>query len=871
MSSVDPTQTSGNAPEEDNTETSHGHESNRSTAGAVPESFGRYRIIRRIGEGGMGTVFEAEQERPRRTVALKVIRAGYATSRILKRFELEAHVLGRLQHPGIAQIYEAGTADTPAGTQPFFAMEYIRGVSLSEYVRQHNLPTSDCLKLVARICDAVHHAHQKGVIHRDLKPANILVDEAGQPKILDFGVARATDSDMQVTTQQTDVGQIIGTLKYMSPEQIAASPNDLDTRSDVYALGVIAYELLAGTAPYDLKQMMIHEAARVIREEEPTRLSAVNRSFRGDIETIVAKALEKDKTRRYQSAAELADDIHRYLHDEPIVARPPSTTYQLQKFAKRHKALAAGVCVAFAALAVGLAISTFLYVQAEQARQGEAAQRRLAEQRKDEAEAARNEAQTRADELKTVTEFQQSMLSEIDARQMGLGILAAERDSLRKQMEREGAATQDLEAALASFDALTEKINATNVALDVVDQHVLAQAAATIAEQFADKPQVRASLQQTVATTYRMIGLLQESMPLQQAALDTRRKELGEDHPDTLTSLNEMGNLLERMNRLTEAEPYFRKALEVRRRILGNDDPNTLISVNDLGLVLYALNRFEETLPLYREAVESSIRVLGEDNTNTLTAMNNLSILLDTLGMTDEADEYRRRVLDGQRRALGDDHPNTLIAVFNMGFHYQNRGEPEKALKYYKEALEAQRRVLGDDHQNTLMTMNSVAMMLNDLGRSGEAAVYFRSALEGRRRVLGMDHEDTLISFNNMGYFLNQTGQYRDAVTLLEEGEPAARRVWKERRPHLLAKYLGKLGYAHAALGEFARGENYLLETHGLASAYFGADDARLRMPIEQLVALYEGWDADEPGKGHGIKADNWRSKLSRIERSDGN
>lgn len=237
---------------------------------SLPQQIGPFKIVKKIGEGGMGTVYEALQENPTRTVALKVIRGGLASASLLKRFELESQVLGRLQHPGIGQIYQAGTADTESGKTPYFAMEYVHGVDLRQHVKQNKLSTRDCLDLLARICDAVHHAHQKGVIHRDLKPGNILVDQSGQPKILDFGVARATDSDMQVTTMQTDVGQLIGTLQYMSPEQVAADPNDLDTRSDVYALGVIAYEILTGNPPYNLKNKMIHEAARIIREDEPT-------------------------------------------------------------------------------------------------------------------------------------------------------------------------------------------------------------------------------------------------------------------------------------------------------------------------------------------------------------------------------------------------------------------------------------------------------------------------------------------------------------------------------------------------------------------------------------------------------------------------
>ena len=354
-----------------------------------PPSIPRYRILRQIGVGGMGAVWEAEQEHPRRTVALKVIKPHLATPRHLRRFAHEAEALGQLQHPGIAQIYESGTADTRHGPQPFFAMELVRAAegekapTLTEFAERHELPARRRLELLAKVADAVHYAHQKGIIHRDLKPANILVDEAGQPKILDFGVARITDSDIQATTMQTDVGQIIGTLPYMSPEQAGGDPADLDTRSDVYALGVICYELLAGRLPYALHRRMIHEAVRVIREEEPTRLSSVNKTFRGDIETIVAKSLAKDKDDRYQSAAELATDIRRYLSDEPIIARRPSAWYQLGKFAKRNKALVAAAAVVLAALVLGTIGTSLGLLRARRAqRESEAARRQEVEQRK---------------------------------------------------------------------------------------------------------------------------------------------------------------------------------------------------------------------------------------------------------------------------------------------------------------------------------------------------------------------------------------------------------------------------------------------------------------------------------------------------------
>ncbi len=349
----------------------------------APSKVGRYRVLRKIGAGGMGTVYEAQQDQPHRRVALKMIRRGAMSRGLMRRFRQEAELLGRLQHPGIAQIYEAGAIETDSGRQPYFAMEYVDGEELRRYAERHGLGTRERLELVARVCDAVHHAHQKGIVHRDLKPDNVLVVEEpaatsvggdtrfaqlGQPKVLDFGVARATDSDIQVTTVQTDVGQLIGTVPYMSPEQVAGDSREVDTRTDIYALGVLMYELLSGRLPFDLRHKPVPEAARIIREDEPTRLSSIRTIFRGDIDTIATKALEKDPQRRYQSAAAMAADIRRYLANEPITARPPSTFYQLGKFARRNRGLVAGLVLSLLILVAGIVSSLTFAVRAARER-----------------------------------------------------------------------------------------------------------------------------------------------------------------------------------------------------------------------------------------------------------------------------------------------------------------------------------------------------------------------------------------------------------------------------------------------------------------------------------------------------------------------
>ena len=323
----------------------------------MPTEIGPYEVIDKIGEGGMGVVYKATQSLPRRTVALKVIKPQMVTRHALERFRFETQVLGRLQHPGIAQIYDAGTTNTDFGEQPYFAMEYVRGTPLAEYVKLRHCSLPERLALVQKIADAVHHAHTRGVVHRDIKPANILVTEDGQPKILDFGVARSVGSGLHESASMTRIGQLVGTVPYMSPEQVAGESEEIDARSDIYSLGVVLYELLAGRLPYDLERELIHEAVRVIREVEPAHLSTVSKAYKGDIETIVGKALSKERTRRYQSASEFSADIHRYLNNQPVMARPASAWYQVTKLAKRHKMTAVGVAVASAGIVVGLGLA----------------------------------------------------------------------------------------------------------------------------------------------------------------------------------------------------------------------------------------------------------------------------------------------------------------------------------------------------------------------------------------------------------------------------------------------------------------------------------------------------------------------------------
>jgi len=778
-------------------------------ASAFPARIGRYAIRGVLGEGGMGTVYEAEQDQPRRVVALKVIRAGHLSPQLLRRFEHESLVLGRLQHPGIAHVYEAGTIEDARGQPvPFFAMELIRGVSLTTYAARNKLGTRARLELIARICDAAYHAHQKGVIHRDLKPGNILVDESGQPKILDFGVARAIDSDVQQATLHTDIGQprteigqLVGTAPYMSPEQVRGDPDELDTRSDVYALGVVAYELLTGRLPYKVGRKTTHEAVRVILEEEPTRLSSLDRTLRGDVETIVAKALEKDKVRRYQSAEAFAGDIRRSLKDEPIAARPASTWYQVTKFSKRNKALVGGVVASFIMLLAGIA--------------GTAWQARVAARE-------RGEARQRADELQKVSDFQANMLRQVDPAQAGKLLTADVQARFEEAIAGAGVSASARAGRVEAFMGEWKRVNATDAARALIVSTILKPAVEALDKQFADQPLADAALRQALADRYRELGLYDTALPLQEKALATRRRILGEEHPQTISSINQMGVLLDSQGKLEEAERYYREALEKSRRVNGEDHRETLTMINNMGYLMWAEGKLDAAEPYFREALEKRRRAFGEEDPGTLGSIANLGALLYYQRKLDEAEPLYREALEKRRRILGEEHPETLISIGNLGSLLRAKGKMAEAEPLYREALDKSRRVLGEEHPDTLIAMSNMGYLLRSEGKLAEAEPLYREALTKYRRVMGDEHADTLTAIDNLGSVLSGEGKYTAAEALLLPG---------------------------AALAE---------------TRLPVGDETRLRL-TKTIAKLYEAWNTAEPGKGHAARAREWNGKLEAM------
>ena len=888
-------------------EGSSGQAGFRPTPAKVPERIGHYRIIRKIGQGGMGVVFEAEQDHPRRTIALKVIRSGIASEQLLRRFKYEAQVLGRLQHPGIAQVYEAGTAEveTESGLaveQPFFAMEYVRGRPLNELLGQGDWTIRQRLELFAAICDAVQHAHQKGVIHRDLKPANILIDEAGQPKILDFGVARVTDADVQMTTLQTDVGQLIGTLPYMSPEQVAGDSRELDTRSDVYALGVVCFELLTGRLPYDLAAKTIPEAARTIAEEDPTRLSSIDRVFRGDLDTIVSKALEKDKNRRYQSASDLAADIRRYLSDQPIAARPATTLYQLRKFARRNRVLVASLVGIAATLIVATVVSTGLAIWARGAEE-------LARERLVQAEDAQQFAEEKRSEAT---------------------------EALAK-------ATAETTRATAFRDFLVRMLGQINPdtaqGRDVsLLRDVLAQAAQEIETELAAYPDVQAGIHHVIGTVYRSISEYAQAEHHLQTAYDLRTENLGEDDVETLRSLAGLAQvawdrgrledaegtydeLIRRYSRtlgethrdallarfshagvlkdvghVDEAEQELRDVLTAMQTHLGDHDDAVLDAMNGLAALALERGRAEEAERLWRtlvqrwsavhgprhpkrlralmnlatavkergdlaeaeelsrECVELHGEVFGEDHHSTIQARINFAGLLRERGKLDEAEPAAREALERAARVLGSEHPDTLIAISQLGVILRLQNKFDEARPYLEDAVLLSDKLYGRKDPRTLNRLSSLAGLLNFQGQYAEAESIMREVVDGMREVYGAGNPQTLMMMNNLGLLLIQLDKLDEAEELLRMTVELAD---KAAPPGHWFRDAARLSYGECLLaqGRFEQAEPVLLGCHQRLSESMGSQHFRTRGAVDKLVKLYEAWDKPD-------QAAEWRAKL---------
>jgi non-specific serine/threonine protein kinase/serine/threonine-protein kinase len=772
----------------------------------LPPQIGRYRVLRLIGEGGMGTVYEAEQDSPRRRVALKVVRTGLSTPEIRRRFERESQALALLQHPGIAQVYDAGAAETGCGSQPYFAMEFIQGHPLKEYVASHSLEVPDRLELVAKICDAVQHAHDRGVIHRDLKPGNILVDEMGQPKVLDFGVARMLEGQASETLH-TNVGQVVGTPAYMSPEQVLADPKAIDARCDVYALGVVLYELLAERLPYDVSGRQ-HEAAHAILEEDPQPLSTVNRLFKGDIETIVAKALEKDRARRYPSAAALAVDLRRYLINEPIAARPATAVYHLQKFVRRHTALVAGAASVFVALTAGTVVSAWEALRARAAERAaiEAETRTTTE--RDQALRDRNRAL--AAEALAQKERNRAVAAQEQAQQdRGRAVAESQRAST------EAAISQAVRAflqsdLLAQSSAREQSGPDSKPDPDLKVRTALDRAAARVTTRFRGQPLVEASVRQTIGAAYEDLGLYPQAREQFDRALRLRRVAVGPEHELALESLKNLAQLTLLEGRYPQAEPLYLQAIQGLERRRGATDPSVLEARAQLAELYTLEGRYVRAESLILKTLDTQRRVLGPSDPATLASLLELGRVQVTVGKYADAEASLRSLIGASQRTKGAEHPDTLDAEDSLATALVKEVKYDEAETLYKRSLEAERRVLGADHPNTLSTVNNLALLYKTEGKYAEAEPLYRDTLEARRRVFGEEHPDTLTAMNNLGALYVAQKRYADAEALLARLLTVRKRVLGPEHPNTLNTMVN--------LGQVYFGEGRVLDAEPLYS-----------------------------------------------------
>ncbi len=660
------------------------------SAGRIPQDIGPYRLLQKIGEGGMGEVWIAEQNKPiHRRVALKLIKAGMDTRQVIARFESERQALAMMDHPAIAKVFDAG--ETSDG-RPYFVMEYVQGVPITIYCDQNRLTTKERLELFRHVCEGVQHAHQKAIIHRDLKPSNILVaiqDGVAVPKIIDFGVAKATAQSLTERTLYTELGMLIGTPEYMSPEQAEMSGLNVDTRTDIYSLGAILYELLVGALPFDPKELRragFDEIRRKIREDDPpkpsTKLStmgdasvaraqsrrteppALIRQIRGDLDWITMKALEKDRTRRYGSPSELAADIERYLHNQPVLACPPSTLYKAGKFIRRHRF---GVGVASAAVILLVAFSVTTAVQARR--------------------------------------------------------IARERDR----------ANQEAEASRRVSDFLTGLFKVSNPSEargnSVTAREILDKGADKIARELQDQPVVQGKLMSTMGTVYDSLGLYAPAQALLEKALETRTKALGPDHPDVAGALGQLGTVMWHRGDLAKAKDFMEHALAINEKLFGPDSIEVAASLHNLGNLDWSWGKYDEARSLLQRCLSIREKILGPEDADVAATLNSLGAIAYREGDFKKAGEIWERTLAIREKTLGPDHPYLAQTLNNLAIVYTYSGEPKRAVPLLERVVRIQEKVLGPKHTDLASGLMNLGDALSKSGREIEAKPCFDRAV----------------------------------------------------------------------------------------------------------------------------------------------
>jgi serine/threonine protein kinase len=865
---------------------------------------GPYKLLQQLGQGGMGAVYMAEQEHPvRRRVALKVIKAGMDSAQVIARFEQERQALAMMDHPNIAKVLDAGAT---ASGRPFFVMELVKGIPITKFCDQEHLTPRERLDLFIPVCQAVQHAHQKGIIHRDLKPSNVLIalyDGRPVPKVIDFGVAKATAQRLTERTMFTEVGQIVGTLEYMAPEQAELNNLDIDTRADIYSLGVILYELLTGSPPFTSKQLRsaaFTEMLRMIREVEPpkpsTKLSssaelpsiAANRKLEpkkltklvhGDLDWIVMKCLAKERGRRYETANGLALDIERYLHEEPVLAGPPGAGYRLRKLARKYRTVLVTSVAFVALLAAGVVLSTWQAVRATVAER--------------EARAAGHQAQE---------ERNRALQAEAEAKEQRDRALAAEKEAWESEADTRAFSQFLVEDVLSV--ARPEGLMG-GLGIDVTVRRALDEAAKKVEERFRGRPRAEAVARHDLGLTYGQLGEEVLAEPHARRAVELRQQTSGPHHPDTLSSMNSLAFRYYNAGRLDEALPLFEETLKLRKIKVGPDHPDTLQSMNNLALAYRQVGRTQEAVALHQETLKLRQAKLGPDHPDTLQSMSNLAFAYRQAGRRAEALALAAKALQLRKDKLGPDHPSTLNGMYVLAGMYQAMGRLTAASLLYEETLKLARVKFGADHPNTLGTMNNLALAYQAAGRLAEALSLFEDTVKLAKTKLGPDHHNTLRSMNGLALVYQNQGNFDRAEALFLEVLAHQKRKLGAEHPDA-ARTLAFLGQNYLKQQQYAEAEPHLRESEAiykkkvpddwrhyhtqsllggallgqqqyaaaeplLLAGYQGLkqrvatipaeDKVRLTDALERLVQLYAAW-----GKKEG--AAKWRQELDERKRS---
>ncbi len=764
---------------------------------AIGQKIDGFTVHRLIATGGMGAVYEASQDHPARQVALKILKPSAVSPSSLRRFEFESEILGRLRHPGIAQIHAAGTfKNTHGATQPYFAMEFLpKAKTIIDYARDVGLRREDKVRLFLGVAEAVHHGHQRGVIHRDLKPGNILVDAAGQAKVIDFGVARSTNADLLTTTAHTRTGQIIGTLAYMSPEQCDADPENLDIRSDVYSLGVVLYELICGELPYQIQGAGLITGARMLREQSPRRPRSFDPSLPSDLEAILLKALEKAPAERYQSADQLAEDLRRFVNHEPVLAKPQSRFYHLRRFAQRNPALMGAFALLVVVLIAATAISAKFALDASR----EIKLRRLAE-------AAEAEKRTEAEQnhavAVTINKFLVEMLGQASPHQNPNSketTIREAADFAAKKIEEsdlepiivegrvrnllasfyrglgdyEGAAVHEIEAIRILEQELGAEHPDTLVAISHRAHRLIEtgnfeesmnsfQEIRTRMDGAVDLPlNLRVKVLNDLAlATLQARGpepafdILQEALAI---VVDAEAEASTEVVSETHQSL---GGVYARLGKYQDGEREYRVALTMRREAYGNNHSTVAQSLNGLSEMMQRLGQLEESERLARECLAVSEFIYEPGHPRIARAINNVAIRLQSRGMHDHAIPYFERAVALWRDNFPDGHPDLATGLLNLGAVMYGQDRFEEAEQYWLESLEEAERVFGDHNHPVLATiLENLGDLLSSTERRGQAVSRYEEALEIRRALDGTDPVQVGRCLTSLGIQCSATNQ----------------------------------------------------------------------------------------------------------------